>query len=125
MSQSIGVSLSMLWFPLFLLLKITQNTIKCLESLYKAGILHRDVSINNIMCIPKKVYNIVLENDACVSTNTPTLLVDDQNSGLMACFNNYNLVIYTSKTSNLTTLTGTWMFIVSSRLRRCDIYYTH
>ncbi|MCJ1349441.1 hypothetical protein MMC31_007681 [Peltigera leucophlebia] len=124
-SQSIGVPLGILWPPPFLLLKIARDTIECLQSFHKVGILHRDVSINNIMCTLKKGDNIVLESGACVSANAPTLLADGQDKGLAAFLNDYDLAVYASEASGLKTLTGTWAFIAPSRLRGWGVYHAH
>lgn len=125
MSRSVGVPLGMLRPPPILLLKIARDTIVCLQRLHKAGILHRDVSINNIMCTLKKGDNIVLEGGACVSANSPTLLAGGQDSGLAAFLNDYDLAVYSSEASGLTTLTGTWAFIAPSRLRNWGVHHAH
>lgn len=124
-SRSIGVPLGMLRPPPILLLKIARDTIECLQRLRKAGILHQDVSINNIMCTLKKGDNIVLESGACVSATAPTLLVGGKDSGLAAFLNDYNLVVYASEASGLTALTGTWAFIAPSRLRKWGVYHAY
>lgn len=125
LSRSIGVPLGMLRPPPILLLKIARDIIVCLQRLHKAGILHRDVSINNIMCTLKKGDNIVLEGGACVSANAPTLLAGGKDSGLAAFLNDYDLAVYASEASGMTTLTGTWAFIAPSRLLRWGVHHAH
>lgn len=125
MSRSIGVPLGMLRPPPFLLLKIARDTIGCLQRLRKAGILHRDVSINNIMCTLKKGDNIVLEDGACVAANAPTSLASGNDSGLAAFLNDYDVAVYASEASGLTTLTGTWAFIAPSRLLGWGVHHAH
>lgn len=125
LSRSIGVPLGMLRPPPILLLKIARDTIVCLQRLHKAGILHRDLSINNIMGTLKKGNNIVLEGGACVPANASTLLASGKDSGLAAFLNDYDLAVYASEASGMTTLTGTWAFIAPSRLLRWGVYHAH
>ena len=124
----VHVHLSKSWSqrpPPILLLKIARDTIACLQHLCKAEILHRDVSINNIMCILKKGDNIVLEGGACVLATVPTLLPGGKDSGLAAFLNNYNLAVYASEASGMTTLTCTWAFIAPSRLLRWGVHHAY
>lgn len=94
MSRSIGVPLGMLRLPPFQLLQIARDIIVCLQRLHEARILlHRDVSINNIMCTLKMGENIVLEGGACISANAPTLLAGGKDSGLEAFLNDYDFVV--------------------------------
>lgn len=125
MSRSIGVPLGMLRPPPFRLLQIARDIIVCLQRLHEGRILHRDVSINNIMCTLKKGDNIVLEGGACVSANAPTLLAGGKSSGLEAFLNDYDLAVYASEASGMTTLTGTWAFIAPSRLRKWGVHHAH
>ena len=123
MSQSIGVILGILWSLLILLLKIARDTILCLQRLHKAKILYRDVYINNIICTLKKGDIIFLEDGACVSANTPILLAGDKDSGFASFLNDYNFVVYTSESSSMTTLIGTWAFIAPSRLLKWVVHH--
>lgn len=107
LSQSISVPFSMLWPPPILLLKIAQDIIVCLQRLHKAGILHWYISINNKIWTLKKGNNIVLEIDACVLANAPSLPRGGKDNGLATFLNDYDLVVYASEASGLTTLTGT------------------
>lgn len=61
-----------------------------LERLHKASILHRDVSINNIMCTLKKGESIVLESGAHITAQGPTLLAGRKDSGREAFLNDYD-----------------------------------
>lgn len=124
-SRSIGVPFGMLRPPPILLLKFARDTIMCIWRLHEAGILHRDVSINNIMCTLKKGDNIVLEGGACVSATASTLLVGGKDSGLAAFLNDYDLAVYASEASGMTTLIGTWAFIALSRLLRWGVHHAH
>lgn len=88
----------------------------CLQRLHKTGILHQNISINNIIYILKKSNNIVLENGACVLTNVPTLLTGSKDSGFAVFLNDYNFAVYTSKAFDIITLIGTWAFIALTKL---------
>ena len=95
-----------------------------LERLHKGNILHRDVSINNIMCTLKKGESIVLEGGAHITANGPTLLAGE-NSGREAFLNNYDLASYAFEASGMTALTGTWAFIAPSRLQKWGNHHAH
>ena len=125
MSKSIGVPLIVLRPPPFRLLQIARDIIVTLERLHEADILHRDVSINNIMCTLKKGENIVLEGDAHITAKGPTLLAGRQDSVREAFLNDYDLATYASEASGMTTLTGTWAFIAPSRLEKWGDHHAH
>lgn len=118
MSKSISVPLSILWPPLFRLLQIARDIIVNLEGLREASIVHRDVSINNIMCTVKKGENIVLEGGTNITAKGPTLLASMENSGRQAFLNDYDLASYAFEASGMITLTVSWAFIAPSRLQK-------
>lgn len=118
MSKNIGIPLSVLRLPPFRLLQITRDTIITLERLHEASILHRDFSINNIMCTLKKGESIDLEGGAHITAQGPTLLAGRKDSGREAFLNDFDLASYASEASGMTTLTGTWAFIAPSRLQK-------
>lgn len=96
-----------------------------LERLHEVKILHRDVSINNIMCTLKQGESIILEGGAHITAKDPTLLAGRKESGREAFLNDYDLASYTSEASGMTTLTGTWAFIAPSRLRKWGNHHAH
>lgn len=124
-SKSIGVPLVVLRPPPFRLLQIARDIIVTLERLHNVDILHRDVSVNNIMCTLKKGESIVLEGDAHVTTKGPTLLAGRNDTVREAFLNDYDLATYRSEASGMTTLTGTWAFIAPSRLEKWGDHHAH
>lgn len=125
MSKSIGVPLSVLRPPPFRLLQIAEDIIVTLERLHEANILHRDNSINNIMCTLKKGESIILEGGAHITAKGPTLLAGRKDSGREAFLNDYDLASYASEASGMTTLTGSWAFIAPSRLQKWGDHHAH
>lgn len=125
MSKSIGVPLSMVRPPPFRLLKVARDMIVTLKRLHEAGILHRDVSINNIMCTLKKGEHFVLESGASITAKSSTLLAGGKDSGLEAFLNDYDLATYAAEASGMKTLTGTWAFIAPSRLQNWGVHHAH
>lgn len=125
MSRSIGVPLSIVRPPPFRLLKVARDIIVTLKRLHEAGILHRDVSINNIMCTLKKGEHIVLESGASITAKSSTLLPGGKDSGLEAFLNDYDLATYAAEASGMKTLTGTWAFIAPSRLQNWGVHHAH
>ena len=111
--------------PLFRLLQIARDITMTLERLHKASILHRDVSINNIMCTLKKGDSIVLEGSARITAKGPTLLAGRKDGGHEAFLNDYDLASYASEAFGMTTLTGTWAFIAPSRLQKWGDHHAH
>lgn len=93
--------------PPLRLLKVARDIIVTLEPLHKAGILHRDVSINNIMCTLKKCEHIILESGKRITTKSSNLLVGKKDSRLEAFLNNYDLATYVAEPCSIKTLTGT------------------
>lgn len=104
-SRSIGVPLSVVRPPPYRLLKVARDIIVTLKRLHKAGILHHDILINNIMCTLKKGKHIVLENGASITAKSSTLLASEKNSGLEAFLNDYDLATYAAKVSGMKKLT--------------------
>ena len=126
MSKSIGVPLSMVRPPPFRLLKVARDIIMTLKRLHKAGILHRDVSINNIMCTLKKGEHIVLDSGESITAKSSTVLAGGKDSsGLEGFLNDYDLATYAAKASGMKTLTGTWAFIAPSRLQNWGVHHAH
>lgn len=125
MSKSVGVPLSMVRPPPLRLLKVARDIIVTLERLHTAGILHRDVSINNIMCTLKKGEHIVLESGERITAKSSTLLAGEKDSGLEAFLNDYDLATYAAEASGMKTLTGTWAFIAPSRLQNWGVHHAH
>lgn len=70
------------------------------------GILYRDILINNIIYIFKKVEYIILESDTNIIAKSLILLVNRKNSGLEVFLNNYDLITYIAEASNIKILTG-------------------
>lgn len=124
-SKSIGVPLIVLRPPPFRLLQIARDIIVTLERLHDENILHRDVSVNNIMCTLKQGESIVLEGGAHVTAKGPTLLAGRKDTAREAFLNDYDLATYRSEASGMTTLTGTWAFIAPSRLEKWGDHHAH